>query len=73
MHDTQTNLSSRNDELSTIDTRLQTLRSIVSGLQERNDLGERLEELIREVGTAKVMLHGASFRFDFLRASPYAR
>ncbi|KAM5541515.1 hypothetical protein V8D89_004705 [Ganoderma adspersum] len=57
MHDTQSNLTSRNDELSSIDTRLQTLRSIVSSLQERNDLGERLEELMREVGTAKDMLH----------------
>ncbi|KAI1784578.1 hypothetical protein LXA43DRAFT_1041659 [Ganoderma leucocontextum] len=56
MQDTQTNFTSRNDELSSIDTRLQTLKSIVSGLQERNDLGERLEELMREVGTAKDML-----------------
>ena len=60
MHDTQSNLTSRNDELSSIDTRLQTLRSIVSSLQERNDLGERLAELMREVGTAKDMLHGTS-------------
>ncbi|PIL32438.1 hypothetical protein GSI_05140 [Ganoderma sinense ZZ0214-1] len=57
MQDTQSNLTSRDDELSTIDTRLQTLRSIVSGLQERNDLGERLEELMEEVGKAKDMLH----------------
>ena len=59
MQDTQTNLTSRSDELSSIDTRLQMLKSIVSSLQERNDLGERLEELVREVGTAKDMLHGA--------------
>ena len=69
MHDTQSNLTSRNDELSSIDTRLQTLRSIVSSLQERNDLGERLEELMREVGTAKDMLQGPSVSFSLLNVS----
>ncbi|EJF59445.1 hypothetical protein DICSQDRAFT_148514 [Dichomitus squalens LYAD-421 SS1] len=56
VQDTQTDLDSRTDELSSIHTRLQVLKDFVSGLQGRTDIEERLEELTREVGAAKVLL-----------------
>ncbi|KAI0739913.1 hypothetical protein C8Q80DRAFT_1222126 [Daedaleopsis nitida] len=53
---TQASLAQRSDELSGVQTRLDDLGGIVSVLQERSALAERVEELVKEVGAAKDVL-----------------
>ena len=58
MRTTQADLTERSVELSDVETRLQGLGNVMLVLQEHNALAERVEELVREVGAAKVMLQG---------------